>query len=413
MTIRLFIPILAVLPIFGKAIANETSSFYIKEALVHHLKPTEKKFETPVIMVPGHNLSSYLYLTTPDGASGWAQHFADVGYEVFVINNPKFDFSRGFSVPGFTDVPTEGAPPANLAAKQGWTQDIWRRWGFGPSEGNPYPDSRFPTDDFDEFEANYPYLSKSSFSFGEAVTALLEQAGTSILMAHSAGGPQALTAAKAHPDLVAALVLVEPTGPPTEANFPTFAGMSMLGVYADYVDSRNQTNRKVAVEAAAELFEANGGTGEVISLPEDYGINGNSHIMMQAKNNDFISGLMLDWLEAHAKAPEGGGGRGGKGKGGDRPDAPGGGKGGKGKGGRGGMVDSIFATLDENENGTLNLAEFSKGRRYRGASATERRKAFAEADKDGDGQISPEEMNSGFSGRGSGKGGRKGGKRGL
>lgn len=114
-------------------------------ALEHYLRPESGRQDVAVMMIPGLNISSYIYLTTPDGRPGWAQAFADAGYDVYVINDPNFDFSRGFSVAGFTDVPTSGAPPAVPGATQAWQQDIWRRWGFGSAQGNPYPDTRFPT----------------------------------------------------------------------------------------------------------------------------------------------------------------------------------------------------------------------------------------------------------------------------
>lgn len=160
--IPLLLVLFAFLPV---ADAEEPSSRYVESALVHSIQPTEKTQDLPIVMVPGLNLSSYLYLTTPDGRSGWAQRFAAAGHEVYVINDPKFDFSRGFSVPGFEEVPEEGAPPANPSAQQGWQQDIWPRWGFGPSEGEPHEDTEFPTDEFDEFRANYPYLASASSSY--------------------------------------------------------------------------------------------------------------------------------------------------------------------------------------------------------------------------------------------------------
>ena len=71
----------------------------------------------------------------------------------------------------------------------------------------------------------------------------------------------------------------------------------MLGVYGDYIDSRNQGGRKEATEAAAVLFEQYGGTGDVISLPDDHEVHGNTHLMMQDDNNDFIADLIMDWLD--------------------------------------------------------------------------------------------------------------------
>jgi pimeloyl-ACP methyl ester carboxylesterase len=279
--------------------ADEYGSFYINEALVHYIRPENGRQGVSVVMIPGLNLSSYIYLTTPDGRPGWAQEFADDGYDVYVINDPRFDFSRGFSVAPFTNVPTAGAPPPDPDATQGWQQDIWRRWGFGSSQGNPYPDTRFPTSHFGAFAANYPYLRSGGASYSGAVIALLDQIGPSLLMAHSAGGPQAVSAAKARPNLVPSLILIEPTSPPTAADFPTLAGMSLIGVYGDYIDSRNQGNRKLATEAAAALHVQNGGRGKVISLPEELGIFGNTHLMMQDNNSAFIADLILDWLAAN------------------------------------------------------------------------------------------------------------------
>jgi hypothetical protein len=51
-----------------------------------------------------------------------------------------------------------------------------------------------------------------------------------------------------------------------------------LSVYGDYIASRNQTNRKLATEAAAMLFQDAGGISAVVSLPEDSLVFGNSHI---------------------------------------------------------------------------------------------------------------------------------------
>lgn len=391
--------------------AHETASFYLEEALVHHVKPANVSAEFPVIMVPGHNLSSYIYLATPDGRDGWAQQFADAGYEVYVINDPKFDFSRGFDVDGFTNVPEFGAPSANPNAEQAWGQDIWRRWGFGTSEGNAYLDSKFPSDNFEDFSDHYPWLSSgATTSFADAITALLDGVGPAIILAHSAGGPQGVTAAKVHPELTAGLVLVEPTGPPTAADFPTLKGVSMLGVYADYIDSRNQGNRKTATTAAAELFEQNDGVGEIFDLVEGYGVSGNSHLMMQATNNQFISDLIIEWLDENAGVPSDPGEpkKGGEGgKGGMTGGGKGGGKGGGG-GRRGGMVSQILTDLDTDKDGSLSESEFGKGRRYRGADAATVKDAFAAADKNSDEKVSADELSAGAAAGGGGKGGRGG-----
>ncbi len=382
---------------------EDRGAFYQDGALVHFLKPAEKKHDEPIVMIPGHNLSSYIFLTTPDGRPGWAQAFADNGYEVYVINDPKFDFSRRFDVPGFEEIPEDGAPPADPSAAQGWQQDIWRRWGFGESEGNPYPDTQFPTEHFDDFEAHYPYLSNATTDYADAVVSLLEKIGPSILMPHSAGGPRAVSAALARPELVTGFVFVEPTGPPTASEFPALAGKFMLGVYGDYIDSRRQAGRKEAVEVAAGLFADNGGDAKVISLPEDYGVNGNTHLMMQDKNSDFIADLVIDWLDQpETRRPRGGGGVGG----------------GRNRGGRGGgMTDAIFESLDTNDDHLLTEREFGKARQFLRSTDQQIEAAFDAADLDNNGRIDPGEfakIESGGSGRrGGGNNGRPRGRPGA
>jgi pimeloyl-ACP methyl ester carboxylesterase len=296
--VRLLLAVqLAAFPAFASA-QDELGSFYLSDALVHYIKPDTALSRTPIIMIPGLNLSSYIYLTTPDGREGWAQFFAAAGHDVYAINSPDYDFARGgFSLAPFT-VPA-GGPAGVASSTPAWSQDIWRRWGFGSSQGNPYPDTRFPTGSFSAFAANYPYVDSavSPIGFPDAVIDLIDQVGPVFLMAHSAGGPSAFAAAKARPGLVRGLLMVEPTGAPVASDFPALAGQSMFGVYGDYLDSRNQTTRKLALEEAAALFIQNGGIAQVDSLPDDYAIDGNTHLMMQDNNSVFVAGLFLAWLQ--------------------------------------------------------------------------------------------------------------------
>ena len=71
----------------------------------------------------------------------------------------------------------------------------------------------------------------------------------------------------------------------------------MLGIYGDYIESRNQSNRKAATEAAAELFIMAGGIAEVVSLPEDSLVFGNSHLLMQDRNSKDIFIIIEKWLK--------------------------------------------------------------------------------------------------------------------
>lgn len=281
----------------GKSMAQHTyGSFYTNGAYINYVQSENKTEDAVIVMVPGLNLSTYLYATTPDGRKGWAELFADNGYDVYMVNDPRHDFATGGFVAPYT-VPS-GGPEATPGSEQGWQNDIWRRWGFGSSQGNPYSDAQFPTDYFDVFAQNYPYIGTSNESFSDAIQAVIDSTESEVwLLAHSAGAGHAVTAAREQNDHVIGLILIEPAGPPDANDFPDLDGLHMFGVYGDYIASRNQTNRKLATEEAAILFQDAGGISDVVSLPEDSLVFGNSHILMQDLNSEFVFNIIELWLQ--------------------------------------------------------------------------------------------------------------------
>jgi hypothetical protein len=212
-----------------------------------------------------------------------------------MVNDPKFDFATGGILAPFS-VPSNGKP-ATQGSVQAWQSDIWRRWGFGSSQGNPYTDAQFPTDSFADFALNYPYLGTSTFRYENAISAVIDSIkGKVWLLSHSAGTQSAVLAAHQKKTQVNGLILIEPAGPPDSTDFPDFNGFHMFGVYGDYIASRNQTNRKLATEAAAVLFQNAGGVADVVSLPEDSLVFGNSHILMQDLNSEYVFNIIEHWL---------------------------------------------------------------------------------------------------------------------
>jgi hypothetical protein len=142
-------------------------SKYYGDALVTYILAQNKTEAATIVMVPGLNLTSYIFSTTPDNRKGWADMFADKGYNVYMVNDPKHDFATGGIVSPYT-VPSNGKA-ATSGATQAWQSDIWSRWGFGTSQGNPYANAKFPTDSFAAFARNYPYVGTSSQGFDKAM----------------------------------------------------------------------------------------------------------------------------------------------------------------------------------------------------------------------------------------------------
>jgi pimeloyl-ACP methyl ester carboxylesterase len=148
---------------------------------------------------------------------------------------------------------------------------------------------------------NYPYIGTSNESYSDAIQAVIDTTESKVwLIAHSAGASRAVTAARQKKQQVNGLILIEPAGPPDADDFPDLDGLHMFGVYGDYIASRNQTNRKLATEAAAVLFQNAGGVADVVSLPEDSLVFGNSHILMQDLNSEFVFNIIEHWLSSLA-----------------------------------------------------------------------------------------------------------------
>ena len=131
-----------------------------------------------------------------------------------------------------------------------------------------------------------------------ALEALLQRTGPAVLMPHSAGGPVIFNTARRNPDLVSAIVVLEPTGCPTAAeDVEPIAHIPFLAVYGDYIESRNQTGRLESCRATAALVREMGGRGEMLELTEE-GVRGNSHMLMQDDNSADIAARVMDWLDS-------------------------------------------------------------------------------------------------------------------
>lgn len=78
----------------------------------------------------------------------------------------------------------------------------------------------------------------------------------------------------------------------------------LAAIYGDYIEGGTpaqgyrpfQGPRRVLCRALAERLRAAGVPAQVISLPEDLGVRGNSHLMMLENNSDDIAELIEKWL---------------------------------------------------------------------------------------------------------------------
>jgi pimeloyl-ACP methyl ester carboxylesterase len=162
------------------------------------------------------------WLNKPDGGTGWASRFIEQGYEVYIIDQPARGRSAGATnQPPFPAEVVQDrftAPRFNPNKPAPWSQAaLHSQWPGTGVMGDPI---------FDAFYASQVRFDDNDVAQQEAYraagTALLERLAEgkgkdwkgAVLVGHSQGGPMPLILADARPSLVAALVMMEPRGPP-------------------------------------------------------------------------------------------------------------------------------------------------------------------------------------------------------
>ena len=283
----------------------------VNQMYVRYMVPQGGDGNVPVVMVHGATLTGKSWETTPDGRMGWDEYFVRKGHPVYVPDQVGRGRS-GFNQAIFNNV-RAGSAPANTLPRWIRFSDevVWPNFRFGSKPGAPFADSQFPVTAVDE-------LSKQAVpdvSFGgvptpnptlKALSDLASQVNGAVLMGHSQSGSFPLAAALLNPAVAKGLVLVEPGGCPpnyTDEQIKTLATLPILVIFGDYRDTPTGLPTFPTWQARFEGCQAligritkAGGQAEMLAPPER-GIRGNSHMIMQDKNNLQIADLILQWID--------------------------------------------------------------------------------------------------------------------
>jgi pimeloyl-ACP methyl ester carboxylesterase len=315
--------------------------------------PARQSHPWPIVMIHGGSQSGTNFSGTPDGREGWAQFFLRQGYAIYVVDQP----GRGRAAYQ-ADLYGPSAP-LNLEKTQ--------RQFTAPERFNRWPQAKLHTQwpgqgvsgdsVFDQFYASQ-MPSIQDFTLQQelnrdAIVALLEKIGPSILLTHSQSGAFGWPVADARPDLVKGVLAVEPNGPPffNVDNVPapewfrdvtppqrpwgvtavpltyspavatasdlaivrqdTPDGPDLVRCWLQRAPARSlpklQTLPILILTAEAsyhapyyhctvKYLDQAGVHSTWIKLA-DAGIRGNGHMMMLEKNNLEIAGMMSKWLE--------------------------------------------------------------------------------------------------------------------
>jgi pimeloyl-ACP methyl ester carboxylesterase len=318
---------------------------------VEVMVPKEIKSPYPVVFFHGAGQTGVDWLQTPDGRPGWAYDFLDAGYVVYMEDYP----GRGRSqyVPDH-DGPLNIRNAPNLeeiftaSAAVSLEKDIFPQ---APLHTQWPGSGRIGDKIFDDFnKTQVQFMSGQDAPTVIANIALLDMINTPvILLTHSQGGAFGWPVAQARPDLVKAIITVEPAAPPIRgvdttnvavldrgglqygiSNYPIAyepaisdpgeldvilqeiaEGPDLVPCYQQVEPARQLANlgeipvlflngegsyHRIFDHCLANWLNQAGVETEYVRL-EEVGITGNGHMMMLEKNSKEISSFMLSWIE--------------------------------------------------------------------------------------------------------------------
>jgi pimeloyl-ACP methyl ester carboxylesterase len=313
--------------------------------------PANKTRPFPIIMVHGGTMSGTNYTGTPDGREGWAQHFVRQGYAVYVVDQPGRGRS-GYLTGAYG--PSRNVLRSNSASRF-VTQEKSKLWPQAHLH-TQWPGSGEPDDEASMQLASgqlpaIESFAKQQFLNRDALVALLEKIGPSILLVHSQAGAFGWPVADARPDLVKAILAIEPNGPPfhpvdfvgapdwfKEGPLALSYGLTsvpltyapavkdaseltivredkadapdLVRCYAQKEPARQLPNLTMPIlvltseasyhapydHCTVKYLRQAGVKPAFIKLAE-LGIHGNSHVMMLEKNNKEIAAVIAGWLD--------------------------------------------------------------------------------------------------------------------
>ena len=186
---------------------------------VEVMVPRQIRSPYPVVFFHGAGQTGVDWLQTPDGRPGWAYNFLDMGYVVYLTDFP----TRGRS----QFVPGVDGTPGRLNLNIRTAPNLEEIFTAAAAKGN-FPQAKKHTawpgtgrigdkvfDDFAKTQVQFLAGPAQETLTRDAYVALLDMVNTPvILLTHSQGGAFGWLVADARPNLVKAIMTLEPAAPP-------------------------------------------------------------------------------------------------------------------------------------------------------------------------------------------------------
>jgi hypothetical protein len=273
---------------------DPNGKYLVESMYVQYFTPAHIKAKVPMLLWHGGGLTGVTYETTPDGREGWSHFFIRQGWKTYVSDAVE----RGRS--GWASPDVWPSSPQFLPIENPWPRFRMgaKPWSDDPKQREELPGNQFPAEGYLNFMKQVvPRWTTTDEVTIKAYTELVDKVCPCVVLVHSQAGQFGQKVAQARPDLVKALVLIEPAGFGDPAQASALKNTPILTIYGDHIeqDSRWPALRQTQMKLN-ELYRQAGAQVDVINLPE-VGIKGNSHMLMMDRNNQQIAQLIQDWLK--------------------------------------------------------------------------------------------------------------------
>jgi pimeloyl-ACP methyl ester carboxylesterase len=300
-------------PTPGPAITAGGGEVTINQMYVQYQIPPDGDRHVPVVMVHGCCLSSKTWETTPDGRMGWNEYFVRRNRPVYLADQASRARS-GFDGSTINAVKAGTVPPSQLPnVLMASHQTAWTVFRFGPAFGRPFPDGQFPIEAVDElYKQMIPDLNSTlpmPNPTWKNMAGLAVKLKGAVLIGHSESGFFPEQAALIDPAGIKGMISIEMPCPTMNASqISALAKVPMLVMFGDHLADvqGGPANWNASFEGCQKFVQQvkdAGGDAEMMYLPK-LGIKGNSHMLMQDRNNLDLADLLLAWIDNHVESKQ-------------------------------------------------------------------------------------------------------------
>jgi pimeloyl-ACP methyl ester carboxylesterase len=287
----------------------------VNQMYVQYQIPEGDAHRVPVVMLHGCCLSGKTWETTPDGRMGWGEYFVRKSHAVYIPDQSSRARS-GFDVTVINEVRLGTQPPSALPNIFTFGRKAaWELFRFGSTFPTAFSDEQFPVEAMDEFGKQViPDLNATLPTPNPTwanLAALGVQVGDAVLMGHSESGFFPEEAALTNPAGVKGLISIEGqcSTTLTQQQIATLAKIPTLVIFGDHLAdvpsvSALWMGALNSCQQFVDQINAAGGDSQMLHLPVA-GLFGNSHMLMQDKNNLQVADLVLAWIDQHVEGKQG------------------------------------------------------------------------------------------------------------